>query len=332
MEETSKTANKKPVRYALLTVLAVIMVLVTLTILVCYQAMKAEAYARYMGIKNVSAQNIARTIRGVEMNAKNVFEEVAKHVDTPEDVIEALSSKTNYNLDVKGYFAAFEPNFFPEKGTWFEPYVYQSDNKEFEFRQVGSARHNYFKSLWYIKAKTTHATFWSDPYYYYDGTSISGHYCTYVKPIYDSRDQLICVCGADMNFEWMSKELEWGDEASRKNNLLNKYHSISDFRYYTVLFDKDGICVSHPKDKAVTITDKEMSRNLTNKKSGVTTMDVDGESCTIYYGPIDYVDWSLAVIVPQQDLLNSLLPMFALLLCVSAIGLVCIYFMLRRIK
>ena len=83
----------------MLTVLVVMTVVISLALLACYQAMKAEAYARYMGIKNVSAQNIARTIRGVEMNAKNVFEDVAHHLDSPEDVISALESKVNFNLE-----------------------------------------------------------------------------------------------------------------------------------------------------------------------------------------------------------------------------------------
>ena len=316
----------------MLTVLVVMTVVISLALLACYQAMKAEAYARYMGIKNVSAQNIARTIRGVEMNAKNVFEDVAHHLDSPEDVISALESKVNFNLDVKGYFAAFEPNYFPEKGTWFEPYIYQPDSRGFEYRQVGSARHNYMKSPWYLKAKATHGTFWSDPYFYYDGTSMSGHYCTYVKPLYDDKGQLICVCGADMSFEWMEKELEWVDETSRKSNLLNKYHILASFGYYTVLLDKDGTCVAHPQDKTVTITDENVLRDLVDKKSGVIDMNVNGESCTVYYGPVDYVDWSLAIIVPKQDVLNSLLPVAIVLLSVGFIGMAMIWLAIRRIK
>lgn len=39
---------------------------------------------------------------------------------------------------------------------------------------------DYTKSSWYIQAEKETKGFWSEPYYYYDGTSISGHYCTYV--------------------------------------------------------------------------------------------------------------------------------------------------------
>ena len=51
------------------------------------------------------------------------------------------------------------------KGTWFEPYVVHVDSSDFEVRMVGSARHNYHKSDWYIRAKESSESFWSDPYF-----------------------------------------------------------------------------------------------------------------------------------------------------------------------
>jgi hypothetical protein len=332
VEETSKTIKKSPKRIAIITVALVILAISSIAFWICYQAMKAESHARYMGIMKSSAQNVSRTIRGVEMNAKNVFEEVAEHLDSAEDVIKALESKAYFNLDVKGYFAAFEPNYFPEKGTWFEPYIYQPDARGFEYRQVGSARHNYMKSSWYLKAKATRATFWSDPYYYYDGTSMSGHYCTFVKPLYSEGGKLICVCGADMTFEWMEQELEWQDETSRRNALLNKYHPNTVFDYYTILLDKDGTCVAHPQNKVVSITDKDIIKDLADKKSGVANMDIDGVPCTLFYGPIDFVDWTLAIVVPKQDILRPMLPIAIVLSLAGVIGFLVVWLALRRIQ
>jgi hypothetical protein len=315
---------------AFLVVAAVIVVVTAVACWLCYQAVMAEAYARYVGIKNVSAENIARTIRGVEMSAKNVFAEVGEHVSTPEDVIGALESKANFNLDVKGYFAAFAPNYFPEKGTWFEPYIYQPDGRGFEYKQVGSARHNYMKSPWFIRAQKSRASFWSEPYYYYDGTSLSGHYSTYVKPIYDAEGELVCVCGADVSFEWLSREMAWVDEVSRRNNMLNKYHLAEKIDFYTIILDKDGTCVAHPEEKAVTITDSKVINDFVEKKSGVTDMNINGVACTIYYGPIDYVDWVVAVVVPRSDVLKPLIRPGILLLSVAFIGILIAWFIIRK--
>ena len=42
--------------------------------------MEAENHARYLGIRNVHAERIAKTVQGMEMNAMNEFDEVEKHL------------------------------------------------------------------------------------------------------------------------------------------------------------------------------------------------------------------------------------------------------------
>lgn len=317
-------------RRILLTVLAVLTAMGALTMFTLYQAIQAEAYSRYTGIKNMATEKIAKIIRGTEINANNVFEEVSTHLDTPENVIIALKSKVNLNLDVRGYFAAFTPNYYPEKGTWFEPYIYQPEYGGFDYRQVGSARHNYTKSPWYIQAEESSKSFWSEPYYYYDGTSISGHYVTFVKPIYDSKGHLACVCGADMKFEWLAKELKWVDESSMNNKFLNRYQMFDAPDFYTVILNRDGACIAHPDGKEINVTDKEMLANLQKKKDGMATMDIDGKSCVVYYGPIEFVDWSVAAIVPRNDILKPLFPLAAMSLLMVAAGMIIVWFVCKR--
>lgn len=330
-KEKTQTLSKRARRSILMTVLAILAVMVSVFFWISYQEMKAEAYARYTGIKNVSSEKVSRIIRGAEMNANNIFDDVSDSLDEPEEVISVLKAKVNLNLDVRGYFAAFTPNYYPEKGTWFEPYIYQSEFGGFEFRQVGSARHNYTKSAWYIRAKESAGSFWSDPYYYYDGTSMSGHYCTFVRPIFDAKGNLACVCGADMKFEWLSKELQWVDESSKSNKMTNKYQLLTDFDYYTVIFSNDGTCIAHPDEKTVSITDKKVLKDLTQKKSGVADFSIDGVPCTLYYGPIEFIDWTVAVVVPKHDFLIPMLPIAAILLSMLVIGMITVRFVCARL-
>jgi hypothetical protein len=255
---------------------------------------------------------------------------VGKNLNNPEDVITALKSKANLNLDVRGYFAAFTPNYFPEKGTWFEPYIYQPEYGGFDYRQVGSARHNYTKSPWYVRAKDTGASFWSEPYYYYDGTSMSGHYSTFVRPIYNAKGDLACVCGADMKFEWLAKELKWADESSKNNKVLNKYLKFTELNYYTVIIDSDGTCIAHPEEKEMAIQDEAVIKDLKHKKSGVADLEIDGETCTVFYGPIEFINWSVAVIVPKQDIIKPILPIAIILLSMTIIGILIVWFVCKK--
>ncbi len=317
--------------YILLVVAAVIIASACIAFCTFSYAMRAESNVRYVGLQKLIAEKMVRVMNGMEVNAKNVFDEVEKHLDTPEAVIAALESKTSLAPNVRGYFAAFEPDYFKEKGKWFEPYVHHIDSAEFELRMVGSARHDYTKSAWYIRAKQSKGCFWSDPYYYYDGTPISGHYCTFVEPIYDAKGQLACVCGADITFDWLTKELERIDNLYKDHeSLLNKYHLMRDLDFFSVVVDHDGTCLIHPDKKKLPIKDKGMLQDMAQQKSGTVSMTVDGVPSTLYYGPIEGICWYLIVVTPEQDAQRPLLWVGSILAAVAVIGLIIVWLVYRR--
>lgn len=314
----------------MVTVIVVMAVMGALVWQTCRQISIAANHARYAGMTALVAEKIGNTIKSMEMSAMNVFDEVEKHKDTPESVIAALQRKTSLNPEVRGYFAAFEPNYFAEKGQWFEPYVHHVDDGDFKLRLVGSARHNYHKSDWYVRAKRGHKSFWSAPYYYYDGTNISGHYTTFVKPVYDDDGRLACVCGADMTFEWMSAELTRFDNQLRSNELLNKYFVLDDF--YTMVINDDGSRIAGPDDKAVTLSEAVSANKITLHRSGVVDMTVNGVPSTVYYVPINRVDWSVALVVAHQDVQPVMLTLGLVLGTVMLLGLFIVWLVCRRIK
>ena len=328
----SHRVKKRHSLYIFLVVTAVIIVCAGASFWAFSYAMRAETNVRYVGLQNMISLKISKTIEGMETNAKNVFDEVGKHLDNPESVITALMSKTSLAPDVRGYFAAFEPDYFKERGTWFEPYVHHTDSSDFELTMVGSARHDYTKSVWYVRAKKSKESFWSDPYYYYDGTSMSGHYCTYVEPIFDATGQLACVCGADMTFDWLTKELQRIDDQYKNHKLLSRFRLSRTLDFFSVVVDKDGSCLIHPDEKKLPIKDKGMLQNLADKKSGTIDMMVDGVPSTLYYGPIEGIDWTLVIVAPKDDVQKPLLTVGLVLLAVAIVGIILVWIICRRIR
>jgi hypothetical protein len=196
-------------------------------------------------------------------------------------------------------------------------------------RQVGSAHHNYHRSEWYIRAKNSNESFWSDPYYYYDGTNISGHYTTFVKPIYDAKGRLACICGADMTFEWLGKELQRIDDTMRDDDLLNKYVS-DNADFYTVVINSDGSCIAHPTSKTLVVSEEYVKRNLKQKHSGMAEIEVDDERYIIYYAPIDHVDWSVAVVVANHGKSSWLSVVVVGFLLIAFAGFLVVWFVCKR--
>ena len=319
-------------RSIMLETLAVFIVASGISYWIYYQAVKSASHTHYVGIMNVAAEKIGNTVSSMEMNAMNEFDEVEKHLDTPASVIAALESKTSLNPEVRGYFAAFEPNYFPSEGQWFEPYVHHVDDNDFEVRQVGSASHNYHKSEWYIRAKDTKESFWSDPYYYFDGTSISGHYTTFVKPIYDKTGNLACVCGADMTFEWLSKEVQQIDDESRNNDLLNFFLLNDGGEFYTVVLNNDGSSIASPEGKPVKLTEDQVGQSLELRKSGMVETKINGKHSTVYYTPIERVNWSVAVVVTDQGIAKPMIKFGIILLLITILGMIVVWLACRRLS
>ena len=330
MKQTFKVFVDKQTRNILITVLAVLFFFAFVSFMICRHTLTAEAQIRYIGLKNVISEKFSKTIGAMEMSAENVFDEVGKHMDSPEAVVTALKSKTHLNPEVRGYFAAFEPEYFPQKGTWFEPYIHHSDSSEFEYSQVGSARHDYTKSDWYVRAKQSSDSFWSDPYYYYDGTSMSGHYATFVKPIFDSTGRLACVCGADITFDWATKELQRIDNESKNDSLLNMGHLYEILDFYSVIIDKDGYCIVHPEGKSMPLT-KEQARVLTQQRSGMMDLEISGVPSTLYYSPIEHVDWTVALVVTKQDMQKTLLMLGLVFFLIMLIGIIVVWVACSRV-
>ena len=261
---------------------------------------RAERNMRYISMMNTVELKLSRIIRGVEMNAENVFDEVKKHMESPQTVIEALGSKTSLNPDVIGYFAAFVPNYFPQEGRWFQPYVHQGDSSEFVLTFVGSARHDYTTSTWYVQGIKEKESFWSEPYYYEDDLNVtSGYYMTFATPIFDAQGRLACVCGADMTQEWMIDQLRQIEDEVRNDELLNDYRLSGNDDFFIVILNDDGTSFVHPSGDIVTISDEAFVANLKNQHRGVTELEVNGVPSRIYYTPLKRTHWSVAIVVKK---------------------------------
>lgn len=263
-------------------------------------AVRAERNMRYISMMNTVELKLSRIIRGVEMNAENVFDEVKKHMESPQTVIEALGSKTSLNPDVIGYFAAFVPNYFPQEGQWFQPYVHQGDSSEFVLTFVGSARHDYTTSTWYVQGIKEKESFWSEPYYYEDDLNVtSGYYMTFATPIFDAQGRLACVCGADMTQEWMIDQLRQIEDEVRNDELLNDYRLSGNDDFFIVILNDDGTSFAHPSGDIVTISDEAFVANLKNQHRGVTELEVNGVPSRVYYTPLKRTHWSVAIVVKK---------------------------------
>ena len=88
-QTTITTANMQRIKL-LLAVSVNILITVGASYWASCQALRAETNVRYSGLQNVVSSELYRTITGMEMSAENVFNEVEKHLVSPDAVVLAL--------------------------------------------------------------------------------------------------------------------------------------------------------------------------------------------------------------------------------------------------
>ncbi|MBP3757814.1 MAG: hypothetical protein J6I61_11115 [Prevotella sp.] len=115
-------------------------------------AMKVQANMHYVDITEITNDKVDVILSAVEVSAANNVNEIEQNLTSPEQVFKALENELRINPHIIGLAAAFVPDFFPEKGRWFEPYVVQRDSNRYEKLEIGSEHHDYLHSPWYKKA------------------------------------------------------------------------------------------------------------------------------------------------------------------------------------
>ena len=75
-----------------------------------------------------------------------------------------------------------------------------------------------------------------------------------------------------------------------------------------------------------------MVNSLALKKSGKIDLSVKGVPSTVYYGPIDHVNWFVAVVVAKQNVWSTLLKVGIVMLLVAVIGMIIVWLVCRRLN
>ncbi len=143
-------------------------------------------------------------VQVVKITSKNNLDAVEANLQSPEAVFQTLEKELKLNPHLTGCFAAFEPNYFPEYGRWFEAYAYFADSTHINTRQIGSQQHDYFNGVWYRKGlelESAEDGYLTDPYF--DDVVEGQMYCSYVRPIRDAQGRKVGVYGIDLNFNWI---------------------------------------------------------------------------------------------------------------------------------
>lgn len=231
---------------------------------------------------------------------------VFEHTNPTKDEINNLFQKINEsNEQIYGLFIACEPYTMNKTKYYYCPYSYERPKGRISYIDLGENKYDYFKKSWYTIPKNENKKIWTEPYFdEKTGVNIVAYSCPFYKTINGKRKfsgVIVCEITIDRLIEYVSE--------------INLRHSGVAF-----LISNKGTYLSH-KDKNVvkesifSIANKynlpalaQLGEKMIKKETGVSHYYSSflKKECIVSYTPLETTGWSLAIVIPKDEIFSRL--------------------------
>ena len=264
-----------------------------------------EMNAIYLCIRNKLAK--------VEVTVDNMAWVVTDDLEDPDWMYSITRLLVENNPSILGCTVCFVPDYFPQKGRWYEPYAVRRADGTIETMQLGSAEHDYTKIDFYTEAMAKNGGNWCEPYLDKDGAKAM--VTSYSVPVHDDKGKTVGVVGADIALDWLEEVVEEGKfyKSTQRFIVTEKGHLLAGKD--SKLFQKVHQLVKADEDRAglETITDE------------------NGDERHVYFHPVGgHTNWILVSIQNDREVFSKLGKIRATLLLPVLAGLILIGFIVWR--
>lgn len=322
---------------SILLVMLVTMTIVSLLIFI-FSARGSLAMMKdhYQDILSITNEQLEGMINLVETTSMNNVDEIYDYLDAPDSLYSILANELKLNPHIVGMALAFIPNYYPEKGYWFEPYAHQNPDGTIYTKQLGSASHDYTQSEWYTQGiQTKGGGYWSEPYY--DDTGAKEVLCTYVLPIKDNSGKVVGLFGADISLTALTervKEFNLGGGISHLSISSKDLLSKEELNAYCFILSRNGEYLVHPDPNRILHDNyfnhrdpkgkdhyQEIGLKMMAGEHGNGVAKIDGVKSMVFYSSLKHTGWSAAVVVSQRSIILPGVMLGLFILVLQGLGL-----------
>lgn len=281
---------------------------------------QSELLAKSLAIQNVMSQ--------VEAAVGNHVWDAQRLISEGDSAYSVVKRLVEQNPNIKGSSFTFIPNYYPDKGYWFESYAVRRDSNEIELMQLGSADHDYTQAEFYKIPIETDTSRWTDPYLDNEGARMI--LTTFSIPVHDSTQKPVAVLDADISLDWLKSILD-----------INYVNPSS----YNILISRSGQIMSYPEEEYVmlkTINDVAEEKKdpafknfvekfIKGERGNEVFKDNDGEKYHVFFAPVGgETGWSLAVVSSEKEIFGNYNKMKVNLLVLRIVALCVLVFIIFR--
>ena len=245
-------------------------------------------------LKNMEIQNI---ISDVEVAVNNMQWLIDWAAANPDSIYSTLQLIIDNNPIITGCAMAFEPNHYPSKGEWYEPFA----------------------------GLTAQGGQWTEPYF--DDAGSMMMVSSYIMPIHDKNGKVIGVFCSDVSLEWLADL--FGSNAGAYTFLTSRAGRL------LACPDKRMVMTTTIQEVAKqfkdTMIDVVNANMLAGDSGDASIKDNDGNKNYMYYAPVEgKTGWKMAIIFPDKEIYAGLHRLGRQLVIFLILGLLLMAFILWR--
>ena len=264
-----------------------------------HAAIKKEAVARAQSELRRAELEIENHTIEMETAAKALSLIAEHYVDQPDSIQAATRLAVSAIRSETSVAVAYIPDYFPEKGRYFE--ICSSKMKRVTgeglevrgdsiyTRQIGSVEHDYTELEWFRMGLERDSCWWSEPYLDDSGSKTYVVSCSH--PVKNGKGEVVAVVCVDLSLDYLES--------------LSEYLQIYPNSYYTIRSNQGVEIVPVPDTTA-------------------------GKKYYIFDEEIDATGWHMEIIIPDEVLFAELRKTGLLITLLMVIGLVVLAFMLTH--
>ena len=324
--------TRNQLRYALQAIATVFVALVTLeatSLTQYYFARKSiyqEATRRAEDHLEMTNLMITDVLIQVETAVRNNVWPVRKTINIPDSLWSLACRIVDSNPSVYGTAFAFMEDYFPDKGRFFSPYAYRNGSVV-DTIQLGKDSYGYPDKEWFVKPLETDGGYWSEPYF--DTGGGESLMTTYSMPVTDMKGRTACVLTADLSLDWLSDMVGSLDEYREAFSVL-----ISRTGQLMVCPAPAFVMKKTAQEVAASLEDSTTVRDITLAmlagERGSREVKYKGEKEYVFYAPIDRAGWSMAIVIPHDEIYGDVRRIQLLVILLQIVGLLLMSYILYK--
>ena len=264
-----------------------------------------EMNAIYLCIRNKLAP--------VEVTLDNMAWVVRDDLVEPDSLMATTRQIVTNNPYILGSSISCIPNFFPQKGRWYEPYSVRRANGTIESMQLGSESHDYTKSEFFNAPIAKGSGHWCEPYLDSEGAKVV--VTTYGVPVRDKQDKIVAVVDGDISLDWLDEVMNEGKvyKSTQRFLVTGNYNLLAG------------------EDVPIFRSALEVLKDDGDKKGNVILEDEHGKKKHVYFTPVGgMTDWVLINVLDDSEVFSKLRRIRQSLLFPLMIGLLFAGFIVYR--